>query len=152
MGCDIHFHIEVKINGHWEHYACPRIVRDYDTFAYMANVRNYNHIEYLSKPKGLSSDLSVITKLHYVQMHEDAHSASWLDLNEIKKLDIFLKKLAAEDPHTQNKAYFLEYNFTHCCLFRNWFSEFGLSGEETEEDLDFPQELEDVRFVFWFDN
>lgn len=27
MGCDIHLHIEVKINGAWEHYATPRVDR-----------------------------------------------------------------------------------------------------------------------------
>ena len=50
MGCDIHLHAEIKVNGKWEHYAHPHIRRDYRLFAKMASVRNapYGHPEHIA--------------------------------------------------------------------------------------------------------
>lgn len=39
MGCDIHLHIEIKMNGLWRHYSMPHIERDYCLFGVMAGVR-----------------------------------------------------------------------------------------------------------------
>jgi len=48
MGCDIHWHSEVKVDGVWHHHSNPRISRDYWLFALLAGVRNYGN-PYLSK-------------------------------------------------------------------------------------------------------
>ena len=33
MGTDMHLHIELKIDGRWEHWSAPRIDRNYEFFA-----------------------------------------------------------------------------------------------------------------------
>lgn len=39
MGCDIHLHQEVKINGEWHHYRLAEMPRNYEVFEKMAGVR-----------------------------------------------------------------------------------------------------------------
>lgn len=146
MGCDIHLHTEVKINGVWHHYSCPSVRRFYSVFARMANVRNppgKNHIEPIAEPRGLPSDCSPVTLLSFQRWKEDAHHESWLNAEEIAGLCDFIENklllIAKEDWHS-------------------WTSEnFGyLEGNGWEEFHQYPEErdeiIEDIRFVFWFDN
>ena len=63
MGCDIHFHIELKNGNEWVYYANPSLERNYKLFAFLANVRNDFKIIPISKPKGLPKDASLITKI-----------------------------------------------------------------------------------------
>ena len=78
MGCDIHVHFEIKLNGKWEHYSNPSIDRNYELFAKMADVRNdyENPIIPISFPKGLPKDLSVVTKFEVDHWGSDGHSHS----------------------------------------------------------------------------
>ena len=41
MGCDIHAHLEIKIDGKWLYYSPVNINRNYNVFAKTAGVRNY---------------------------------------------------------------------------------------------------------------
>lgn len=40
MGCDIHLHSEVMVDGVWHHHAKGQVERNYRLFAKMANVLN----------------------------------------------------------------------------------------------------------------
>ena len=72
MGCDLHLHTEVKINGKLHHYGSHRPHRNYDLFAKMANVRNYDEeIEPISLPKGLPEDITELTKYDAELLGED---------------------------------------------------------------------------------
>jgi len=137
MGCDIHFHSEVKIKGEWRHYSSNDIKRNYRLFSKMANVRNSDRSEEpISRPKGLPKDISDITKLCADQWNSDGHSHSWLSADEITTLYEWMRKIDLTLPY--------ELNFPYFC--GNDFAEFKLYPE------DWPQEIEDVRYVFWFDN
>ena len=130
MGTDIHLHVELKINGRWEHYCSPNISRDYNLFAKMANVRNEDReINPISIPKGLPNDLSVITSYDFLTNWEkDAHSISWFSFKEICELEKYLN----------DNGTYLDTLFK-CYLFGNAFDHL-------------PKGVEDMRFVFWFDN
>ncbi len=141
MGCDIHLHIEVKIDGAWEHYAQLGPHRDYPAFAKMANVRNCDpgsehHTIPISKPKGLPQELSKLTELDLNEWAGDAHSHSWLNRDELATLVVWWRQRSDVSHSTRDEH--LE-SWVGTYLYGNGF--------------DYPTKfLEDVRFVFWFDN
>lgn len=135
MGCDIHFHSEVKIKGKWHHHSEGKVKRSYKLFAKMANVRNNYNIEPISTPKGIPSDASDLTQIAVADMGTDGHSHSWLNKNEIVKLHNFAKdQLNYMFPH-ENFPYFL--------------------GSSFDGFVKYPEDwknIEDVRYIFFFDN
>lgn len=135
MGCDIHLFVEMKSKklGKWLLYSHPEVRRDYDLFAKMANVRNYDNIEPLSDPKGLPDDISESVQLIYDYERPDAHSESYLTLMEINRLQKW---------HDGRKDVF------------DWYKQFGFffGNDFDQTDVLDPPPIEDVRFVFWFDN
>lgn len=138
MGCDIHLHTEVKIGGRWHHYSEPSISRIYGLFAKMANVRNYSGIEPISLPKGLPKNITKVTKIDYLGLEPDAHSMSWFSVDEVAKLLSWVDK-------TEELKWFAdrrEFGY----LFGNDWKYFE------KYPNDYPKEIEDFRFVFWFDN
>lgn len=144
MGCDIHVHVEVKIDGIWEHYAFPNVRRNYRLFAKMAGVRNSYDIDPISKPKGVPGDATKLTSLDYRDWGSDAHSASYMGLDEIKLLTEWLEK---ENWGESILSTSLEYTILNTYLFGNSFA--GI--------LKYPEDYErygiqDARFIFWFDN
>ena len=138
MGCDIHLHTEVKIKGVWEHYCSCNLDRDHDLFTLMAGVRDRGvGIKPISKPRGVPADATVITKYDAkVVWGSDGHSHSFLHASELEQIEKFML--------TQRNENFPE---------RQWGYLFGNSwGGFTEYPEDRPKGLEDVRFIFWFDN
>lgn len=132
MGCDIHAYVEIKIHGKWQLYSQPRIKRDYDLFGKMAGVRNEFEIP-IAKPRGLPKNVSEIVKLESDFDGSDGHSHSWLNRKEIMALIEW-----SEDPM-----------FCHDNLgYMNGNYITSLNDGET----DHPEEYDDVRLVFWFDN
>jgi hypothetical protein len=129
MGCDIHLHVEIKISGVWHHYSCPHVNRNYELFERMAGVRG-KLIYAISPPKGLPSDISIVTAL---ESEGYGHSHSWLGAEEISRLD-------------DGKYGDMEYDILHSYLFGNSFSGFW------RYPNDRPAGIEDLRFVFWFDS
>jgi hypothetical protein len=145
MGCDIHVYVEVKVKGKWVLINAPYIRRNYDLFAKMANVRNYENIKPISEPKGLPENISDGTKLYLDIWEDDAHSASWLSPKEMGGLQDWLDEM---EPKT-------DYSINHT---RNHYEkEFGyLFGNSIDGFIKYPQDqpewLQDVRVIFWFDN
>jgi hypothetical protein len=123
MGCDIHLHQEVKINGVWHHYGCPSVGRSYRLFALMADVRNNGEVEPIAKQKGVPSDITELTKFDLVGWEDDGHSHSWLSAGEIELLYDFL-----DSGHIDDLGYVFGYPWNHI-----------------------PLGVDDFRFVFWFD-
>lgn len=135
MGCCIHIHIELEINNKWEHYSCPNIKRDYDLFRLMGNTQRGNEdIKPIIEARGLPENLSVITKIDYYNMRCDAHHISWFGIKEIEKIFEYLEK--------ENEKYWETWGY----LFRNDYRDFKRYSES------YPKEIQDMRFVFWYDN
>ena len=87
MGCDIHLFVEHKRGDAWVSWGRESdVCRDYDLFAKMANVRNYNGVEPISKPRGLPSDVSKTVAGISEAWDVDGHSHSWLTLDEVRSL------------------------------------------------------------------
>jgi len=129
MGCDIYMHTEVKIEGKWRHWGIPDIDRQYDLFEKLAGVRGsvYNAVV---APKGLPEDSTFETLFDYNICKEEYHSMSWLGAEEIKEV---YKWWAIVFPDK-----YIEGVFGYC-MGNGW------------DDIR-DTEVEDVRWVFWFDN
>jgi len=139
MGCDIHPHFEVKVDGVWHHHSVPHFERCYRLFTKMANVRTVDEVEPISEPRGLPEDVSVITRIE--SKFDNGHSHSWLNAKEIKELYEFHISLADNDLKRINTS------------INEWWYLCGNGWEGFECDSDgYPSEYEDIRLVFWFDN
>lgn len=142
MGCDIHFHSEVKRNGKWQHHSEANIRRNYLLFAKMAGVRNYSDTKPISPPKGVPEDVTELTKLSIDRFAVDGHSHSWLNANEISELHKFIQD---ESKFGEDGWRFEHDNFPY------------FMGEHLNGFIDYPNDwiqygVEDVRYVFFFDN
>ena len=144
MGCDIHMHAEVKIRGEWHYYGEIELDRNYAMFTYLANVRpereREDDFEPISEPRGLPDDITFMTRFYAEEVWGvDGHSHSWINSDEIAEYEAFLDRkgwLFPEDQFSPITGY----------LFGNYWGPFK------EYPHDYPDDLEDVRFVFWFDN
>ncbi len=165
MGCDIHPHFEVKIKGRWHHHSEPDVGRNYELFAKMADVRNYGkEISPICQPKGIPKGISAVTALSLEQWNGDAHSRSWFNAKEIKEIIDYHVKICCGIPEfipdkqhakylelktekdNKTKQTSLQIRSAWGWLFGNFWDSFGENQEE------FPDKLQDIRLVFWFDN
>lgn len=58
---------------------------NYSRFAVLANVRNYDNVQYISEPKGLPPDCCSEAREAAEGMGEYAYSHSWLTLRELEE-------------------------------------------------------------------
>jgi len=137
MGCDIHIHQEVKIDGQWEHYRETGLPRNYKTFAKMAGVRGSEAP--IAEPRGLPDDVTKVTKFDADHWGVDGHTHSWLGAEEILELESWIEGQMKED------KWRLEMDGWGYLFGNGW-------GGFTKYPEDRPKGLEDIRFVFWFDN
>lgn len=135
MGCDIHMHAEVKIAGKWHHYDRPRVQRDYALFEKMAGVRG-DVEDAIAAPRGIPADATEMTRFNCEHWGVDGHSHSWLNSQEIFALRTWWDQ--------QGREHFSD--TWDRWLFGNRYSSFE------EYPADRPAGVEDVRFIFWFDN
>jgi len=129
MGCDIHLHTEIMVNGKWLHYSHPDIDRDYELFSRMAGIRG--DLIPIDIPRGIPGDASDTTKFCYDNDTEflGIHSASWLAPREISILYQEFKE-SRKFGYLQGSGWTL----------REWEDTKGL-------DL-----IQNFRWIFWFDN
>lgn len=144
MGCDIHLCAEVKINGEWHLYDQPRIDRNYLLFERMAGVRG-EKANAIAVPRGLPADMSKMTDFLADSWGSDGHSHSWLTAQEIAELADWGKKNLGPGRRSGFSAWDMEWDWGSY-LLGNSYSGF------VRYPNDRPKGIEDVRFVFWFDN
>lgn len=85
MGCDIHAGIERKIEGKWILTEWLHIERSYTLFSRLAGVRAIGlDPKPVAKPRGIPDEVSDGFKYHLNYWEGDAHSISWLTLEEMK--------------------------------------------------------------------
>ena len=142
MGCDIHAHYEIKVKGRWVYYTQANITRNYIFFAKLANVRNYFEIYYIDEPRGLPEDITELVKIHSDYMVADAHSHSCISSKEYAQVMEFVDNFDYGND-TKRSVYNWD---SEPFLFGNGFESFHKYRE------DYPEFLEDFRFIFWFDN
>ena len=135
MGCDIHVYVEVKIEGSWYNYGTPYVSRNYTLFAKMADVRNYDSIIPIDTPRGLPTDISKVVEAARRKVGVDGHSDSWLSYDEFVELREWFKEQTGHDFWDENFDLF-EMSLYTWRKYREYY----------------PEQVEDVRFVFWFDN
>lgn len=179
MGCDIHPHVEVKVDDKWEisteevfsldsfdrdYYkkeksSEPFDWRSYSMFGFLAGVRNYDHCIPISEPKGLPDDCSEEIKEAYEDYSSDAHSCSYLTLRELSEFDYnkefwnrrIFKPTYNADGSTSggNGASLAEEGEGKIITYRENLGEWYFRHLEEMRELG---ESDDVRIVFWFDN
>lgn len=147
MGCDIHLHTEVKIDGQWFHYGAPNVSRNYHLFARMANVRNDGDIKPITMPRGVPDDAATLTKFACDAYGVDGHSHSWLDAQEITELTEYINNVIELRGKHGLKWWDCD-NFGY--FFGNTWG--GFWKYRDHQNSGTPKGVEDVRFVFWFDN
>ena len=87
MGCDIHVYVEYKPYSHssyWFLFAHVHLMRNYELFGVLAGVRS--EIAPLFPPRGLPDNVDIITDCDHRNEEGDAHTESWLTLEELKKV------------------------------------------------------------------
>lgn len=135
MGCDIHIHAEIKVYGKWHHYDQPNCLRNYKLFEKMAGVRGSVE-NAISPPRGIPDDSSFTTIFDSDAWGSDGHSHSWISSKELLELSEWQEK---------NGAGWTEQEWNKW-LFGNNYSDFQKYPDSR------PKGVEDVRFIFWFDN
>jgi hypothetical protein len=89
MGCDIHSHAERRVGDGWE--AIPGLHpfdwRSYGMYGFLAGVRNYSAVPEIAPKRGVPDDLSAGVRGEYDGWDSDAHSASWLSVEELTAFD-----------------------------------------------------------------
>lgn len=176
MGCDIHMHIEYfdncyknskikpikkwrcadwfKLNKYYGEKGEPKYKqvplweeRSYNLFAILAGVRNHNDIEPISEPRGIPFNVSDEVLKDYKSWGGDAHSASYLTLQE-------LINFVNNKQDTSRMVTFID--GIQCLTnliddIKNHVESDGFIYDCDDIELGFPT-LNDVRIVFWFDN
>ncbi len=139
MGCDIHAHIEVLIDGRWHHYSKVACDRSYQLFERMAGVRG-SVSNAICAPRGFVTDPSLITEIEW-EHGSDAHTPSWLTADELEGLCDWLdKERFSERPIENEVEYTRRYGFGF------------LDGSAFNDVTAYADVISDVRLVFWFDN
>lgn len=144
MGADIHVHVEVKIGKRWHHLSHPHVMRNYQLFAKIAGVREHpeNPIEPIVPPgRGLPKNMTKLTKLDYERWGDDAHTAGYLNRDELEKLSLWFMEKCFENKGWDRWPHGLEGQFGY--LRGNPLHELGSNG-------DGPM-IDDVRVIYWFD-
>lgn len=141
MGCDIHLVLERKYGLKWiavdtfagheaaygKGWASPAArSRNYERFAALANVRGDG-----PQPRGLPDDISETTAMLFEDWESDAHSMSWLPLEEAAKVWL------ATEHGMKPDDFGAKYPQSHF---------FGV------DESDDPSKRTKYRVVFWFDN
>lgn len=133
MGCDIHAHIEVKIDNEWLYWGGIDLSRNYTLFGVMAGVRCQK--DTIAEPRGLPSDISKQTKFQSDVYGSDGHSHSWLNSREFISV---IEQFSLDSRKDQ------------------WTNIGYLMGDSYKDFYKYPEDrtkgIQDFRLVFWFDN
>jgi hypothetical protein len=132
MGCDIHAHIEVKISGVWHHYSSPPITRNYRIFEKICGVRG-EEINAIHAPRGFPEDASLVARVCYEYEKSECHSFTYLNRKEFCLLIEWAES---------NVDKFFQHKQLGYLTGSGFYLHRGSN----------PKEIEDVRFICWFDN
>lgn len=136
MSIDITLIEEIKNNGTWYTYSKPRIQQNYNLFALMNHPRFVDNFEY----KGFPEDASEIANFCFYS-DPDQKFCHWLNDIEIREL----MDMVERDKLTSNGQQFIspEWSFFGFLEGNGW----DIVAYPNEK----PHWVEDIRFIYWFD-
>lgn len=137
MACDIHAHVEVQIDGQWEHYSVLNVPRNYALFTKLCGVRQVEGVEPIGPPRGIPHDITKMTKFNLELWKDDSHSHSWIDGKQAQEVEDWFNETQKARVHPAEPWGY---------LFGNSF------GTPETRDPRMQNRVGDVRIVFWFDN
>ncbi|PCI96619.1 MAG: hypothetical protein COB15_09535 [Flavobacteriales bacterium] len=173
MGCDIHSFVEKKNEkGDWEKVSdcitlgefdrnwykkekgdSPFDWRSYSIFAFLAGVRNYDHCDPISEPRGVPDDHSLEVGNEY---DDDwgLHSASHLTIKELNDFnydkEFWNRRISKQTgPNSWTGAGIAEEGEGNVVSYRE---NLGEGFFRCLKDLNKIGDPTNVRIVFWFDN
>lgn len=152
MGCDIHTFAEKKTETGWK---CldfqPFSERNYALFGLLADVRNYAAVTPVAAKRGIPRDCDPFILDEWDRMRGDAHSASWISMEELKEIrpetEVENRRVTGMLPETR----ILSGGCT--CEKGKGKKETLLDflGDHFFQDVATLEELGAGRVVFWFD-
>lgn len=155
MGCDIHSYAERKAGDKYEFiadqkfadgYSTPFDWRAYGMFAFLAGVRNYSDLTPIAEQRGWPADASAAAQEDFETWGPDAHSPSWLSVEELAAFDY---EQPMEDRRVMrggNGGCTAKAGGGQMTTFREFL------GEQFFEDLAKLKDAGADRVVFFFDN
>ena len=156
MGCDIHSYAEKKVGDKWE--VIPYLIdetflywRSYRVFGWLAGVRNYFDVTSIAPVRGIPIDASSEVREKLEEWGLDAHTASWISLDEFLAFDY---NSPVEDCRVTRQIASGVWSGGKTCpkgqgQVMTW-KEF--LGGDVIADLQKLQEGGAERIIFWFDN
>lgn len=158
MGCDIHMHVEYRKLGKWysgdyyrkkgDKYVVVEFYpgRNYDLFAMLADVRNYDYRDYVDSARGLPSDITDDVRNEFEPWRLDAHDCSYLTLKEL---------IDFQEEHKGDSDYDdLNYVIDKLKIVADelyLIYDFEWTGIAVTRQRAY-EKSDDIRIVFWFDN
>lgn len=171
MGCDIHLYIEKKIGGKWipaqgfvqtdedridVPYHDRFNDRDYELFGFLAGVRSPENQHF--EPKGFPKDASKEVRTRFEVWGCDAHTPSYLTLEELKAVDWGKTKVKINHLFLTSQLEKFRESVAagkpDYSLITTWCSATNQDGWEYAE-LEFPIKYQFARFfdlVFWLNS
>lgn len=154
MGCDIHIWAERKtVDGYapvedvqFAEGPAPFDWRSYGMYGFFADVRNYSAVPPIAERRGIPEDVSTTVAEDYEHWDMDAHSASWLSVDELAAFDY--------DAPVEDRRVMIDNNGGRTTppgggemtTYREFL------GEQFQEEIRRLKDCGADRVVFWFDN
>lgn len=169
MGCDIHTFIERRTRGQERWVSVTPSLnpgRNYEAFAFLAGVRNYNEIEPISEPRGFPEDAgwrAVESNTLWVTDNPSwspdernvikSRAEKWIENGSSKWFDPERRRITDPDWHSHSWVTSSEWrkllNQDFMQNDQSWFVEYHALGAMIDE---LERRGQETRVVFWFDN
>lgn len=152
MGCDIHLYAEKRSpDGAWQVVDAVDALthRSYGAFAFLANVRNYSQITPIAAPRGMPDDASTEAASDFERWSMDAHTPSWLTLDELLAFDY---SAICEDRRGMRQIGLNAFDCGTTLAKGTLQSYRDFLGSWFFDDLGRLKAAGAERIVFWFDN
>lgn len=154
MGCDIHTVAERKTATGYEAVEGIKFVegpspfdwRSYGMFGFLADVRNYSAVPPIAEKRGFPDDASAFARDDFDRWDTDAHSASWLSVEELAAFDYDATMEDRRVMINNNGGCTAPTGGGKATTFREFL------GEPFFADIHRLKDAGVDRIVFWFDN
>ncbi len=150
MGCDIHVYVERQDEaGEWQRLDVPEPLgdRNYSAFGFLADVRNYCAVTPIVEARGLPDDVSAAVSAEFSEWGADAHTPSWLTVDELRAFDYDQTMNARRITRNGNGGFTGTPEEGTVMTYREFLSE-----SFVREVAELGSLGERIRIVFWFDN